>query len=518
MPIAYHGHKDLSMQPSLTSGRLLVRNSALNVAGKLIPMAIAIVTMPYVIQHLGDDRAGIFQFCWILLGYFNLFDFGFGRALVKFASERLASGAGHEIPDWTTTVNRVLWRIAVPLAIVMLVVLPAVMAREGSIPAEFADETRRAAMGIALYIPFLLTFFSHIGILETWQRFDLINRYQIIYGILWYLLPVIAIVYTQRIDILVGILLVLRMLHWGVIRYHARKLLIGMPVGVYRKDFWSPLFDFSRWIVVINSAALVIAHLDRLLIYWVLSSAALAWYNTPFDVVLKVTIIPMAFAGVLFPAIAHATGNDPSRARYIYNGYRNVTLMVVFPICAGLGMFAPELLQMWLGLSMDPDRVAVFLTQSTLPMQWFAWGVFATSVALIPSSYLQSKGRPDLIAKLHLAEIPVFLLMVWFGIHYYGLAGVAGAVAIRMVFDAIVLLWLARDGDLRGLSAAWEVAWPIVLALALFFPAWFVTGWVMKSTVLVLSIVLFTALIWTTAMQDEERVFIQAKWPFRKTK
>lgn len=503
------------MQPSLTSGRLLVRNSALNLAGKLVPMALAIVTMPYVIQHLGDDRAGIFQFCWILLGYFNLFDFGFGRALVKFASERLAIGAEHEIPDWTATVNRILWRIAAPLVAVMVFVLPMVMAREGSIPAEFIDETRTAAIGIALYIPFLLTFFSHVGILETWQRFDLINRYQILYGILWYLLPVLAIAFTQRIDILVGILLVLRMLHWGIIRWHARRLLAGMPKGVYRSDFWPPLFDFSRWIVVINSVALVMTHLDRLLIYWVLSSAAMAWYNTPFDVVLKVTIIPMAFAGVLFPAIAHATGTDPSRARYMYNGYRNVTIMLVFPLCAFLGYAAPELLKVWLGLSMDPDRVAVFLEQSTLPMQLFAVGVFANSVALIPSSYLQSKGRPDLIAKLHLAEMPVFLLALWYGINQYGLIGVAGVVAIRMVFDALALLWLARGEDERGWMSAWGVSWPILLGVGMMLPAMMDISIGVKSALIVTTSVIFALAIWNGAMLNEEREFIKGKISFK---
>lgn len=503
------------MQQPLTSGRLLVRNSALNLAGKLVPMALAIVTMPYVIQHLGDDRAGIFQFCWILLGYFNLFDFGFGRALVKFASERLAIGAEHEIPDWTATVNRILWRIAAPLVVVMVFVLPAVMAREGSIPTEFMGEARTAAIGIALYIPFLLTFYSHVGILETWQRFDLINRYQILYGILWYLLPVLAIAFTQRIDILVGILLVLRMLHWGIIRWHARRLLAGMPKGVYRSDYWPPLFDFSRWIVVINMVALFISHIDRIIIYWALSSASLLWYNTPFDVVLKVTIIPMAFAGVLFPAIAHTTGTDPSRARYMYNGYRNVTLILVFPLCAFLGYSAPELISAWLGQSMSPDRVKIFLEQSILPMQFFAVGVFATSVAAIPSSFLQSKGRPDLIAKLHLAEMPVFLLALWYGINHYGLAGVAAVVAIRMVLDALALLWLARGEGERGWMSAWGVSWPILLGVGMMLPAMMDISIGVKSALIVTTSVIFALAIWNGAMLNEEREFIKGKISFK---
>ena len=504
------------MQHTLTSGRLLIRNSVINLAGKLVPMALAIVTLPYVIQHLGDARAGVFQLSWVLLGYFNLFDFGIGRAMVKFASESLAKGQQQEVNHWMVTVNRVLWWISVPLVLVMIFVIPLFMANESSIPADLVAETKIAAFGIALYIPFLLTFFSYIGVLETWQRFDIINKYQIAYGVLWYVTPVVGLQITDRIDILVFSLLVLRLMHWLIIRWHAHRLMRGSDKGEYRSDYLPDLLRFSKWIVLINIGALFISHIDRMLIYWTIDSAAMVWYNTPFDVVLKVTVIPMAFAGVLFPAFANAYTGDPQRAGFIYRGYRNVTLLIVFPLCAFVSFLAPELISAWLGLSMEPDRLAVFMQESILPMKLLVFGVLSISVGLIPSSYLQSTGRPDVIAKVHLLQIPFFLLALFFALSNYGISGVAAVVSIRMVLDTIILIAMVWKLQANRDSNVVHEVWPTLLAVILLTLPFLPLSIGLKISMMVLSSIVFTVLVWTYGMRPEEREFIYTKLGFLK--
>jgi len=477
-------------------------------------MALAIVSMPYVIQHLGDAKAGIFQLSWVLLGYFNLFDFGIGRAMVKFASESLAKGHSHEVNHWMVTVNRVLWWISVPLVMVMIFIIPLFMANENSIPTDLIAETKIAAFGIAMYIPFLLTFFSYIGVLETWQRFDIINKYQVSYGVLWYVIPVIGLQFTDRIDVLVFSLLLLRLMHWFIIRWHAHQLMRGSDKGEYQADFLPDLLKFSKWIVLINIGALFISHIDRMLIYWTIDSAAMVWYNTPFDVVLKVTVIPMAFAGVLFPAFANAYTGDQKRAGFIYRGYRNVTLLIVFPLCAFLSFLAPELMSAWLGLSMEPARLAVFMQESILPMKLLVFGVLSISVGLIPSSYLQSTGRPDLIAKVHLIQIPFFLAALFLALSKYGISGVAAVVSLRMVLDTFILIAMVWKLQTDQESSLLQELWPTLLAIILLFISFWPMSVVMKISLLALSTLVFTALVWTYGMRLEEREFIYQKLGF----
>ena len=106
---------DAALHPDrLTSGRLLARNVALNVAGSVVPVVLAFVAIPVLVRGLGDARFGVLGLAWALVGYFSLFDLGMGRALTQLVSEALGRGAEDELPSlvWTA-----LW-LLVPLGIV----------------------------------------------------------------------------------------------------------------------------------------------------------------------------------------------------------------------------------------------------------------------------------------------------------------------------------------------------------------------------------------------------------------
>ena len=70
-------------------GRMLARNTALNIVGQVIPLVVGVVATPYTIRHLGPERFGILSLAWIIVGYFALFDLGIGPATTKFVAELL---------------------------------------------------------------------------------------------------------------------------------------------------------------------------------------------------------------------------------------------------------------------------------------------------------------------------------------------------------------------------------------------------------------------------------------------
>jgi O-antigen/teichoic acid export membrane protein len=84
-------------------GKVLARNTLLNVAGQVIPLLVGFATMPYVIRHLGPDRFGLLSLAWIVVGYFALFDLGIGPATTKFVAELLGKGDIEKLPAlvWT---------------------------------------------------------------------------------------------------------------------------------------------------------------------------------------------------------------------------------------------------------------------------------------------------------------------------------------------------------------------------------------------------------------------------------
>src|SRR5215470_14965347 len=89
---------------SLTSGRLLARNTIWNLLGQTLPMAVGLVTIPLLVRGMGAERFGVLSLAWIVVGYFSLFDLGIGRALTKLVADKLAINDEQSIPPlvWTS--------------------------------------------------------------------------------------------------------------------------------------------------------------------------------------------------------------------------------------------------------------------------------------------------------------------------------------------------------------------------------------------------------------------------------
>jgi O-antigen/teichoic acid export membrane protein len=63
---------------------------------------------------------------------------------------------------------------------------------------------------------------------------------------------------------------------------------------------------------------------------------------------------------------------------------------------------------------------------------------------MIPYTLLQALGRPDLTARFHLIELPVYVLVLWSMIRTFGIEGAAIAWLIRVALDALLLFAMAR--------------------------------------------------------------------------
>jgi O-antigen/teichoic acid export membrane protein len=96
-----------------------------------------------------------------------------------------------------------------------------------------------------------------------------------------------------------------------------------------------------------------------------------------------------------------------------------------------LTMWSKPLLAWWI----EPE----FAEHSAPVLAILVWGMVATCMAMIPFTVLQSAGNARLTAILHLAELPFYLLGLWWMIGEAGLVGAALAWTLRNVIDGLLL-------------------------------------------------------------------------------
>lgn len=76
-------------------------------------------------------------------------------------------------------------------------------------------------------------------------------------------------------------------------------------------------------------------------------------------------------------------------------------------------------------------------------MQLLALGTLLNGLGLVPFALVQGVGRPDLTAKLHLCELPLYVPLLWWLIRAHGIEGAALAWLLRMMFDTGALFIIA---------------------------------------------------------------------------
>jgi O-antigen/teichoic acid export membrane protein len=146
---------------------------------------------------------------------------------------------------------------------------------------------------------------------------------------------------------------------------------------------------------------------------------AVTYYVTPNEVVSRAQLLPLSIMSVLFPAMTTAMVNGGGRLASLYGQGAHVLLLLMLPVTAAFFLLAPEALGIWLG----PD----FSETSTPVLQWLALGLLVNTLAKLPFSLLQSVGRPDLVAKVHLVELIPYGLVLWSLTTAYGITGTAAA-------------------------------------------------------------------------------------------
>lgn len=468
----------------------LLRHTVFNLIGLGAPLLVAVGTIPVLIHELGPSRFGLLTLIWAVVSYFGLFDLGLGRALTQQLAVVFADNEHKKIGPLVATATVLMAVLGVLAGVLMAAAAAWGVGLIHDVPNRV--EAINAVYAMALAMPFIVLTSGFRGILEARHAFGIVNLIRLPMGLLTFLGPLVVVLYVQpsRLDYIAWVLVIGRVVACVAHAYYA-LLVLPSDRGVFtwRMSLLKPLCVSGGWMTVSNIVSPFMGYVDRFLLAALVSASAVAYYTTPLELIIKLSIFPAAITAVLFPSFA-AIANQPSAPLWDMCEKSLLWLLVGMALTAvPIALFSEILLSWWIS--------EAFSQQSALLLKIFSIGIAINCLAHIPFTLLQSANASRTTALIHCAEFPLFLLLLWYLIQAMGVKGAALAWLVRMIVDTLLMFGASafRFSSIRQhlLSQPFISG---LLAVGIGFLAVLVEQyWVRGILVLVMGIVLTRALL-----------------------
>lgn len=426
------------MNPPLTNVSLL-RNTGLNVLGHGIPLIVALVSMPVIVTGLGPSRFGLLALCWTVVGYFNLFDLGLGRAATRRVADQTTRRGLVAVGPITATAVAAQAALGLASGAALFFLAPLIGARLIPDPIVLRGEGVLVLRLLSAGLPAVLVSNGLRAVLEGLRRFDFVNLARAPLGAIIFLIPFVGVLLGWTLPSIVGSIVISRYVAVAVYIIFLRRALGGFELFARARGELVPLLRFGGWVAVSNALIPLVVYLERFVLAARAGPEALGFYIPAQEMVLRLLIVPGAVASVLFPAISgmHAAGAVAAIAERVAHGTKLIVLTLA-PVAALLITLGAPALTLWLG--------AEYGTAASDLLPLFAIALVLSGLAYVPFALAEGRGRPELITQYHAVELPIYAVVLWLLVGARGIEGAALGWMLRTVWTALLFSLLVFGG------------------------------------------------------------------------
>lgn len=457
------------------------RNATYNLIGAALPILLALVTVPIYLKLVGPDRYGVLAIAWLLLGYFGLFDLGLGRA-TTYNIAALKDATAQERADvfWTAILTNIV--MGALGALVLWAVSQFFFDQIFKVDPRLRPEIMASIPYLALAVPIATMTGVLSGALQARERFLETNMISVLSTSLFQIFPIIvALVWGPNLPQLLLASVAARGVAILVLWWRCHVLITRGQKHRFDRTQIKELLGYGGWITLTGLFGPILVILDRFAIGAVLGAKAVTIYTVPFQLAQRISIFPNALVTAVFPRLPTATPEE--RGALSEKAIRVLLATISLPILGAIYILHP-FLDLWVGKEIGRPAAEV----GTL----IVFGFWANAFAVVPYGWMQGSGRPDLVTKVLLVQIPPYLLLLYAGMKWFGLMGCAAVFAIRCSADFLLMWWAARR-KLTQVPLVALMALPMlagVLLSGLFAytdPRWWLSGMVLAVITAVLS-------------------------------
>jgi O-antigen/teichoic acid export membrane protein len=249
-----------------------------NLGFQALPFLFAIISLPLLNKHWPLQSIGQLSLVWVLMNYFQFFDFGLGRALTTRISHLLSSGDEKQS------------KILAGLGLQISLGLSSIFIGISYLLVQcFWPEISTAF--ICGLVPILLMTNLLRGVLEGHQRFFLVNVLNTLLASSNFLIPAVT---AQQ-----GGHLAESLQHLFFFRLSCLIIWFFLGKNFFQFQSYDPqlardLVRFGGWISIANLVGPLMTSFDRFALNTSEFKADLAFYSTPQEFVARLWVIPQA--------------------------------------------------------------------------------------------------------------------------------------------------------------------------------------------------------------------------------
>ena len=408
----------------------LSRGAIVSLGSSILQLAVTIVTVPIYLRVIGLERYGVIVVVWLLFDYFTLFNAGLDRAVGNMVARHKHEAADAGAIFWSASL------IALALGIVggliLLFGLYPLMQSAMGVSTALTGEAGASIFWVAFCLPIFVLGTILSAFLQAHERFSELSAAQLAMSVVFQVLPLgAALAFGPSLQTVLIAGAVARATLPVSLAFFAWRQRHRTPRSL-SKAWSAKLLRYGLWTSVTSIVSPMIFNLDRLAISGMLGPVAVSPYTLPYNLVMRLQLLPGTLANVIFPRMsAH---DDAARQALAEDSTVTLAVMLI-PFLIGGAFLIRPFLYLWIGPALATEAGAVG--------QWLLIGVWFNGLAIVPYIALQAKARPDVIAKLHVAEIVPFVAFLFYALSTFGLIGAAVTWTLRAVVDSLVLFYAA---------------------------------------------------------------------------